>query len=103
MPKRCKLYIEPSFDGNELPRSTQYRASRLAAHTSQVGNVMSDGGHAADEPAGNSPVRIWSNDEVHECEEFGPSVDEESLAQNAKEDDHEMKAAWALISLLKTS
>ncbi|KAL1448107.1 hypothetical protein MTO96_044151 [Rhipicephalus appendiculatus] len=93
MPKRRKLYLEPSFDGNELPRSTQYRASRLAANTSQVGNVMSDGGPATDEPAGNSPVRVWPNDEVDECEEFGPSVDEEGLAQNAKEDDRETEGS----------
>ncbi|XP_037560291.1 uncharacterized protein LOC119437304 [Dermacentor silvarum] len=87
-PKRRKLYLEPFFDGDELPRSTRYRASRLAANTSEAQSVMSDSVRAADESAGNSPVRVydWSNGEVDECEEFGQNVDEERLAQNANED-----------------
>ncbi|KAL3185108.1 hypothetical protein MRX96_054791 [Rhipicephalus microplus] len=93
-PKRRKLYLEPSFDGKELPRSTRYRASRLATDTSQVENVMSDGNAAADEPADNSPVRVWANDEVDECEESGPSDDEEALAENAKEDDRETDGSF---------
>ncbi|KAL3215152.1 hypothetical protein MRX96_051354 [Rhipicephalus microplus] len=55
---------------------------------------MSDGNAAADEPADNSPVRVWANDEVDECEESGPSDDEEALAENAKEDDRETDGSF---------
>ncbi|KAL1415766.1 hypothetical protein MTO96_036512 [Rhipicephalus appendiculatus] len=91
MSKRRKLYLEPSFGGHELPRTTQYRASRSTANSSEVRSATSDCvPEASDEHADNSTfpdVSDCSNEGVDECD--GLSTDGELHAQHTSNEERE--------------
>ncbi|XP_040076115.1 uncharacterized protein LOC120848193 [Ixodes scapularis] len=93
-PKRRKLYLEPFFDGADLPRSTEHRS--LCAERSNTQTKPDDSG-VSTVPAGNGPPGPGNSslsnsdlDEGDECEESGTQVADEQVCEgSANEQDCE--------------